>query len=288
MTIGVALLVILSAMVHATWNGILKRSREPDHAVIGVSTAAAFTSALVALALGAPAPPSSSLPWCFVSGALEAGYFFTLARALTLAPLGPVYTVVRGGALAIVWPISVLALHEEITVSRAIGTGLVMLGLASTGAGERNGTAGQTTKDARSRLRGFAFAVVCAFFVAGYHLAYKVALSSGGRPEAVVTISLSTASLVNIALVGRAGARKVVEAARTQPVHVFGAGVLAALGFVVFLFAMQRAGAGVVLTLRNTSILFAQLLAFLLGDRPQRLGVIGAALVFAGAVLLAR
>ena len=50
---------------------------------------------------------------------------------------------------------------------------------------------------------------------------------------------------------------------------------------------MREAGAGVVTTLRNTSILFAQGLAFLLGERPTRLGVIGALLVTAGAVLLA-
>lgn len=284
MTIGVALLVVSSALVHAAWNAVLKRTREPDHAVIGVSTVAAFTSALVALALHAGAPPTRSLAWSFVSGALEAGYFFTLARALTLAPLGPVYTIVRGGALAVVWPVSVLALGEELTLARLLGTALVTLGLVSTGAGER----GPEMSTGKPRLRGFVFACVCALFVAGYHLAYKVALSSGGRPEAVVTISLSTASLLNIALLGRAGARKVILAARDQPVHVFAAGVLASLGFVAFLFAMERAGAGVVLTLRNTSILFAQLLAFLLGDRPRRLGVIGAALVFAGAVLLAR
>jgi 4-hydroxybenzoate polyprenyltransferase len=90
MTIGVALLVVCSALVHTAWNAVLKRTHEPDHAVIGVSSAAAFTSALVALALHAPAPPRASLAWCFVSGALEAGYFFTLARALSLAPLGPV------------------------------------------------------------------------------------------------------------------------------------------------------------------------------------------------------
>jgi drug/metabolite transporter (DMT)-like permease len=51
---------------------------------------------------------------------------------------------------------------------------------------------------------------------------------------------------------------------------------------------MKNEGAGVVLTMRNTSILVAQLFAFFMGDRPKRLGIIGALFVFAGAVLLAR
>ena len=52
-------------------------------------------------------PALRSVAWCLAAGTLEAGYFATLARALTRAPLGPVYTIVRG-ALVVAWPISVL------------------------------------------------------------------------------------------------------------------------------------------------------------------------------------
>lgn len=270
MPIGVALLVVLSALVHAAWNAILKRTRDPDHAVVGVTATAAFTSALVALALAAPAPPARALPWCFLSGVLEAGYFFTLARALARAPLGPVYTIVRGGALALVWPVSVLVLGEEITALRGVGTALVVAGLVATGGTEW------------VRPRGLAAAAICAAFVGGYHLSYKVALSSGGRPEVVVAVSLSTATLFSVPR-----AKKALLAARAQPLHVVGAGVLASAGFLVFLYGMERAGAGVVVTLRNTSILFAQVFGVFMGDRPRRLAVIGATLVFGGAVLLA-
>jgi uncharacterized membrane protein len=64
-------------------------------------------------------------------------------------------------------------------------------------------------------------------------------------------------------------------------------GVLGSVGFTAFLFALVQGGAGVLATLRNTSILFAQLLAVSMGERPKRLGVAGAVLVTIGAVLLA-
>jgi uncharacterized membrane protein len=48
-----------------------------------------------------------------------------------------------------------------------------------------------------------------------------------------------------------------------------------------------RGGAGFVLTLRNTSVLFAVGLTFWIGERPRRPEVIGAALVAIGAVLMA-
>lgn len=284
MPLGVALLVVASAFVHAWWNALLKRSREPQQAVIGISAFAALTSGVIALALGAPAASPKAFVWIALSGVLEAAYFVTLAKALSLAPLGPVYTIVRGGALVLVWPVSVLVLGEQVTAWRAAGTALVVLGLASTGAGERRtkvpGTGGHT--------RGMALAALCACFTGGYHLAYKVSLSSGAAPEIVVSVSLAIAALVNLVQVGAARRQKIFEATREQPGHVIGGGVLAAIGFLVFLHAMKSEGAGVVLTLRNTSILFAQVFAFFMGDRPKRLGVIGALLVFAGAVLLAR
>jgi len=274
MALGVALLVIVSAMMHASWNAMLKRSRDPEHLVVSMSAACAISSCALALALHTRWPPRMALLWIVGSGLLEAGYFLTLARALSLAPLGAVYTVVRGGALLIVWPVSILLLHEELTPLRGIGTALVLGGLA--------------TQYAKAMGRGIAIAAVCACFVGGYHLCYKLALSNGGSAEAVSSISISLASVLVFATAGREKRTKAITVARVELVRTLVGGALGAVGFLLFLAGMERAGAGTVTTLRNTSILFAQILAFLLGERPKRLGILGAVLVFAGAALLAR
>ena len=317
MPVSVVLLVIASALAHASWNALLKRSRDAEHAVVAMMFLAAVSGVIFAVVLRMPAPTPVSLAWCIVAGVLEAGYFVSLARALTRAPLGSVYTVVRGGALVVVWPVSILVLGEPITLPRAAGTLLVVLGLVATGTSERMPALDRSktstppaptassalsaptaltaptppmspdASKASSAWSGLAVAAGCALFVGGYHLAYKLALSSGGRPEAVVSISLSTASLLNIAALGTKR-RLALAAVRAQPVRIVLGGVLASVGFLVFLSAMKDAGAGVVLTLRNTSILFAQVLALALGERPRRLGIVGAALVTAGAILLAR
>ncbi|MBX3263394.1 MAG: EamA family transporter [Labilithrix sp.] len=315
MPVSIVLLVLGSALAHASWNAILKRCREPEHAVIGMMFLAAASGVLFAVVLRAPAPPLASLAWCVASGVLEACYFVTLARALSRAPLGSVYTVVRGGALVVVWPISVLALGEAITAARAIGTLLVVLGLVATGAAPHRPAPGAFAASAAAPPRegagapndglpsegaeapragrppaplrsGIAVAALCALFVGGYHLAYKLALSTGGEPAAVVAIALSTASLLNVTALGARRAAAFATA-RSQPARLVVGGLLASFGFLVLLAAMKDAGAGVILTLRNTSILFAQVLAVALGERPRRLGVLGAVLVTAGAVLLA-
>ncbi|MBX3199880.1 MAG: EamA family transporter [Labilithrix sp.] len=151
-----------------------------------------------------------------------------------------------------------------------------------------SGASGSDAAGTGTPLRsGLAVAALCALFVGGYHLAYKLALETGGEPPAVVAIALSTASVLNIAALG-ARRKAAFDAARSQPARIVAGGLLASFGFVVLLAAMKDAGAGVVLTLRNTSILFAQVLAVTLGERPRRLGLLGAVLVTAGAVLLAR
>lgn len=282
MGLATALLVLASALVHAVWNALLKRTREPEKAVVGVVVASALSALGVWAVTGAPLPPAASLAWCGASGLLEALYFVTLARALTRAPLGPVYTVVRGGALLVVWPVSIALLGERVSASTAAGTGLVLLGLAATGTSEL--PEGATS----ALLRRFGWASACAALVGSYQLAYKLALLAGGSPGAVVGLSLTSACVANLVFLGRIRARHAVEAVRAQPLLVLGAGTLTSVGFAMMLVAMNDAGAGAVLTLRNTSILFAQLLAAMTGERPRRLGVVGALLVTVGAFFLAR
>jgi drug/metabolite transporter (DMT)-like permease len=287
MPTSVMVLVVASAVAHAAWNALLKRCREPENAIVAMMLIAAASSSIFAFATHVPAPPARSAAWIIASGVLEAGYFVTLARALARAPLGSVYTVVRGGALVLVWPISIVVLGEIVTLGRGLGTLLVVLGLVATGAGQRSPALVRDEKRGPKERSGLAVAALCAMFVGGYHLAYKLALSSGGSPEAVIAVSLSTASAINIVAIGQRRAR-VFAALRDQPIRIIVGGLLASGGFLVFLWAMASAGAGVVLTLRNTSILFAQGFAVALGERPRRLGLLGAALVTAGAVLLAR
>jgi drug/metabolite transporter (DMT)-like permease len=277
--IGVVLLVLLSAVAHAAWNALLKRCREPESAAVAMAVVCALATAVIALAMRSEWPPARALPWCLLAGVLEVGYFVMLARALAGAPLGLVYTVVRGGALLVVWPVSVLALGEEPTALRIAGTALVVLGLIASGVG--------TESSLRAApQRPLVIAVLCACFLGGTHLAYKVALSRGAEAAPASSLALLISATAYVMISGRGRRAGAIAAIRAQPVHVVGGGVLAGLGFLLFLLAMQDHGAGLVLALRNTSIVFAQIFALGMGERPRRPAWIGALLVFAGAVAL--
>jgi drug/metabolite transporter (DMT)-like permease len=273
----IAPLVVASALLHALWNAALKRQADPEGASVAILAVAAIMSGAALLLPGGPGfPIASGFGWALAAGVCEGGYFVTLALALRQAPFGVVYPIARGGALALVWPASVLWLGEAITARTGAGVVLLTLGLVLVGREGRD----------RATLRGVAWAVLCASAVAGYHLCYKLALDTGASPGAVFAVALAVALPVAVGRLGRGALGRTLLAWRASPLVVSVAGVLCAVSFLVFLSALARGGAGAAVTLRNTSVLFALLLAWAIGERPRRPQVIGTMGVAFGAVLM--
>lgn len=274
-------LVVASAFLHAAWNALVRRSPDPAtavHVVVAIAGVLAAIVAAVELTLGVHGLPPRAIGLGVAAGVLEAGYFHALGQALAIAPLPPVYTVSRGGAAILVWPVSMLALGERLTALSAVGSALIIVSLAiSSGVGR----AGQTTP-----RRALIWAAQCAGFIAGYHFAYKYALAADASPGAVFGISMVVATGLGATLGGAGYRARFAALVRTRPGLSVGAGLVCAAAFLLFMYGLARGGAAYVFTLRNTSVLFAIGLARLIGDRPTRGQVLGAAGVFVGAVLL--
>lgn len=264
-------LVLLSAFLHASWNALLKREKDTRVATAAVLLIAALAAcAAMPFAKGPMFPTSAGLAWTIVAGISEGGYFLALAMALSRSPMGLAYAVARGGATLVVWPVSVLWLGERVTIVAGGGSALVVLGLLSTAEG-------------RARASGMIWAWLCAFCIAGYHLAYKEALAEGAQPIAVFAVALGMALPPNV---GALGLRNIVRRVASRPATLVGAGLLCTASFVLFLVALTRGGAGIVLTLRNTSVLFAYAMAYAIGERPTRKQLAGGVLIALGALLL--
>jgi drug/metabolite transporter (DMT)-like permease len=277
-------LVIFSAFLHAAWNAMLRVEPDKDRALVAAIAAAALVAAAVAIvrALATGEPPfanATGVAWSLVAGVFELLYFASLARALDRGPLGPIYTVSRGGAIVIVWPLSVALYGEPLALKSIAGSAIVLAGLALAGTG-----AGDTRAARRDAL---AWAVACACSIAGYHLAYKAALRAGGNPSAVFAVSLLLATTINVARVGGEGRRAAAAIVRARTARVLAMGVVCGGSFLVLMEALSGGDAAFVLTLRNTSVLFATGLAFAIGERPRHAQIAGATLVAAGAAVMA-
>jgi drug/metabolite transporter (DMT)-like permease len=274
-------LVLISALFHALWNALLRVEPDKDRGLVAAVSVAALFACVIAgtrWALGeAPFATTASVGWTLTAGAFEAVYFATLARALDRGPLGAVYTVSRGGAVLVVWPLSIVWFRELVTVTSAAGSALVLAGLVLCGLGAH----GVRGKGDRS---GVAWAVLCAISIAGYHLAYKAALDAGGASSATFAVSLTLSAAISI---GRIDRGSLLDLIRARWHRIVLMGIVCGGSFLILMEALAIGGSGYVLTLRNTSVLFAAGLAFLIGERPARAEIIGAALVAGGAVLMA-
>ncbi len=267
--------LLASAFLHAGWNALLKRERDPRVAVLGV-LAAAFSFAVIAGAL-TPAPRFTSrggVLWTVGAGLFEGLYFVTLAAALARASYGAVYAIARGGALVLVWPAASLLLAEPVTLARAVGavvvgTGIALVALASWGRASRSGVV---------------MASACAAAIAGYHLCYDRALAAGAAPAPVFAVALGVALPMVWASARASGGMGAVDRRSLGRWTI--AGALATASFLLFLAGLSRSGAGVALTLRNTAVVFAQVLALALGERVPGRQAVGSALVLAGAAIV--
>jgi drug/metabolite transporter (DMT)-like permease len=272
-----ALALFASAFLHASWNALLKRERDPTVAAAGVLAAALAVAAVAALLAPAPAFPSAAgLAWAAGAGVFEGVYFATLGAALARASYGAVYAIARGGALLVVWPVSALVLGEAATARGLAGAAAVGLGVALVAAG-----------GARASRAAVALAAACAASIAGYHVLYDRALAAGAAPAPVFAVAL----LVALPFVG-APARLRREAAlalrdRRTLLRWTVAGTLCTASFLLFLVGLRGSGAAVALTLRNTAVVFAQLLALAIGEAVPRRQALGAVLVAGGAIAVA-
>jgi drug/metabolite transporter (DMT)-like permease len=275
----VVTLILVSALLHAMWNAGLRLEVDKDRAVVVAIAVATGVAAIVAAArwsyVGAPFASWDSVGWTAAAGLAEAVYFAGLARALALGPLGPVYTVSRGGAVLVVWPVSIALWSEPVTGGAIAGSAILLVGLILSGA-ERGAP--------RSAIL---WAAACAVCIAGYHLAYKAALAAGGDGPAVFALSLGLATVINVVRLGGAGRREARALIRKRWARLIVIGTICSVAFLLLMQALASGGAGLVLTLRNTSVVFATAFAAAIGDRPGWRQIGGAILVAAGAILLA-
>jgi drug/metabolite transporter (DMT)-like permease len=235
--------------------------------------AALLSAGIATLTPGPSFPNREALLWALASGIFEGVYIICLVRALSRASLGWAYTWMRGSAVLAVWPLAQLASGEKPTLLTAASAGLVLLGLLALGLrqGERHGP------------RAWPWTMGAGVSIAAYNLCYKAALDHGAKATGLFAVSLGLGLAIQL---GEMATRRSLP----RPGQLFGrplalvlTSAVCAGGFLFYLVAMQTEGAARVTTLRNTSVVFALLMAWALGERPGRNGWIGAALVALGA-----
>lgn len=274
MPLSVFGIVLFAAALHATWNAIVKGAPDKLLTTILVAASAAAISAITLPFLAQPA--RESWPFLAASTVLQVGYYLLVARAYRGADMSQAYPLMRGTAPLIVALVSRFWLGEHLSLAATAGVTLICSGVLSLALGAR-GTSAQ----------GLRAALLNAFVIAGYTLVDGAGVRASGTPAAYTLWLnlLSGAPLLAWALAARW--RVFLPYARAN----LGLGVIGGLGtltsYGLALWAMTHAPVAVIAALRETSILFATVIAvFVLREKLTWGRIFAALLIAAGAVVL--
>lgn len=120
-------LVLFAAVLHATWNTLVKFSGE-RLLVIASMDAVAMIFALAAVAFVMP-PPSHVWPWMVASALFELFYRYLLIQAYRVGDLGLVYPLMRGLSPLVVLGLTLFFAGEVLTSQQIIGILLIPCGM---------------------------------------------------------------------------------------------------------------------------------------------------------------
>ena len=138
-------LALVAAVLHGTWNVLVKVSGNP----ITTFRRVTLTSALVAtialvpawLVFGRPAINPAAAGLCLMSSALETTYLLLLSTAYRRGELSAVYPIARGSAPLLSVLVGLLILGERLTAPQLAGVALLLIGILAVTLSQATGRA---------------------------------------------------------------------------------------------------------------------------------------------------
>lgn len=277
-----AILLLASAFLHAAWNAIAKHSRDKEAFLFLAMTVSNVVAGVVVLQ-SQVFLPGDPIMWAILAGVFEGMYLLTLSKALTQTNLGRAYAIMRGGAMLVVWLVSILFFQETATTLQIAGALVIFAGLVLLNFGSPSKKDEETENQPPSRMP---WSWVCAVCIAGYHLAYHKALHHGADPRSLFAVAMVISWPFLLLALGRNPGVRVKKVWREQKKGIFAVGVFSFLSFVIFLYGLQVSAPGFAISLRNSSIFFAIVFSFFLRESLTRPQILGALTVGVGALLL--
>lgn len=270
-------LILTSAFLHAAWNVLLKGSVDRRGGILAIFALSAALSTLWAVAAGQTfVAGARGIGWAVMAGVFEAGYGILLAISLERTSLAWAYAIIRGVAMLAVWATSVALFGERFGWSALIGVAAVGGGLV---------VLTNLRGDWRKALHNFA-PYVAGLCIGGANLCYKTVLTEGGMAVPLFAISMWVSLPLLLWFRGKKSPKEIFTAIQAAPVRLNLAALLSTLSFIMFLYGMRDTGAGYATTLRNSSVVFAQLFGLWLGEKVTRLQWWGVALIVGGVAVL--
>lgn len=269
-------LVLLAAILHASWNAMVKANG--DRAIVLAGVAFVHFAGGTIIAILAPMPAPESWPFIIASAIIHYFYYALIFFAYRWGDLSHVYPISRGIAPALVSLGAWMFVGETLTPLGWAGVATVSLGILFLTAGKR--IAGT---DPRALFAALTTGVVIAF----YSVVDGVGVRLSGSPMGYIGWLFASEVLVTAFVLARR--RKTLPSVHNKLIWVgLLGGVFSAAAYGLVIFAATIAPLGGISAVRESSVIIAALIGvFMFGERPMAKRLIAAVIVAAGVLMLA-
>jgi drug/metabolite transporter (DMT)-like permease len=273
MSAGVFFAILFAAALHAGWNALVRTGLDRFSSILFLALVQGGIALLLLPFFGLPS--RAAWPWVLAGSALHSGYKLALIRAYGHGDLSQIYPLSRGSAPLIVAIAGALFLGEKMDLARSAAVILIAAGIMLMA-----GRGGLTRA-------GLGWALATAGFTAAYTLADGVGARIAGSASAFILtmIVLDGAIMLAYGLAAR-GPRGIAAMLPAWRPGV-AAGAMSLGAYWIAIWAFTLAPLAMVAALRETSVLFAMLIAALwLKEKPAPRRWVAAGLILAGVVLM--
>jgi drug/metabolite transporter (DMT)-like permease len=274
----VVLAVLGAAVLHAGWNALAKKI--PDRLVAANLIGLAYLGAGVVGCVLLPLPDAGSWPFVAASAGVQTAYLLLLTAAYERSDFGQAYALTRGMSIIGITVVSTVLVGEEISAGQLLGVGVIasaLLGLTWIGR-------------TRSTRLGIALAGLVALTITTYSLVdgHGVRVSGNALSYAAWLFLLQGVCIPVTCWILAADRRRFVVTSRGHlRIGLFG-GLLSLVAYAVVVWAQSVAPLSIVSALRESSVLIAGLLGYLVFGEPLSRGKVALTLLAVAGVVLVK
>ncbi len=275
LTWPVVMAVLFGALLHASWNALVKSSTDKALDTALINLLASFLAIPLVMLVGWP--PAEAWPFIAASIIIHIGYYVALSGAYEHGDLGLTYPLMRGTAPLLVALSASVTLGETLSAVSWAGVVAVSAGVLTLGLG----------RHAFDSPKAVRFALANALIIAIYTVVDALGVrATGNAMQYVAALFLLDGWPFALIVFARRNWAVGPYVRQRWPIGLGGA--LASIGsYGIALWAMTQAPVATVAALRETSVLFAAFLGIWMLKEvltPRR--IVGTCIIVSGVMAL--
>jgi uncharacterized membrane protein len=272
------MLVVLSAVLHASWNLATKKvSGSLGTVCIGLCAASLASLPFALCAMLSEGLQLAAVPYIVATGTIHAFYFYYIGKSYAIGDISIVYPVARGIGVAGTSLVAATMLGESVSLNGFTGIVLVCLGTVTIGL--------HRTQDGNTR-KALLYALAVGLTIICYSCLDKVGVGlSNPVPYIWGMFTLSAILLTSFVAVNYQD--DLIQSWKNKRAYGIAIGLGSILTYLIILFAFRQGPASYIVAVREMSVAIGSVMGFVfLRERLTPRKIAGITAITAGLVLI--